>query len=177
MTSSSNLPEKKLKSLFFKDELRIANTEMRNLLKSVRPGPHEIPFFQKKKETENYGLDITPRKSTNLQVILPRQAIDTKDPAVNTPEFLTKNLRIALENERMVLQFLRNLSEIENYMLFLLVDKKNTLAPEDSDKFINALEERLVIFRDPINQDLYEKFDSFYTEYKTVLNYLREYRE
>ena len=176
MTSPSNLPEKKLKNLFFKDELRNAQMKMNAIIRSIENKDRDLPFFQNVKSKE-IGLDITPKKSTNLEVVLPREAVDTKDPAVNNSEFLNKNLRIALENEFMVLQFLRNLSEIENYILFLLVDKKNTVTPKDFENFKADLKERLVIFRDPINQDLYKKFDSFYSEYKTVLNYLREYRE
>jgi len=175
MTSPSNHPEKKIKSFFFKDELRATQNEMRDLLKTIKKENRQIPFFEKA-STKPVGLDITPRTSKNLEVVLPREAIDTKDPAVNNPEFINKNLRIALENELMILQLLRNLSEIENYLLFLLVDKKNTFVPQDITAFIETLEERLVIFRDPVNQDMYKKFDSFYTEYKTVLNYLRENR-
>jgi hypothetical protein len=173
MTSPSNLPEKKLKSLFFKDELRIAQVKMNALTRSIENKDREVPFF-KNASTKNIGLDITPRQSKKLEVVLPREEINTKDPAVNNSEFLMKNLRIALENEYMVLQLLRNLSEIENYLLFLLIEKKNSITPKDLEQFKEALRERLVMFRDPVNQDLYKRFDSFYTEYKTVLKFIRE---
>jgi hypothetical protein len=77
----------------------------------------------------------------------------------------------------MVLQALRELTELENYLLYLLTDKKTTFVASDIDEFINTVKERLVLFRHPVNQDLYTKFDKFYSEFETVLNYLRDNRE
>jgi hypothetical protein len=179
MASSPKSPEKKIETFFFKDELERLKTENdkldKNIRKTLKKPTRELPFFTSNVEKEP-GLHLQPIQSTKLQLVLPSEPVDTSDPAINNEEFVLKNMRILLENEVMVLKVIHILCKIEDQLLYLLADKRNTLSDADIANFILGVKERLVILRDPVCQNLYEKFDSFYTEYKVILNYLRQNR-
>lgn len=176
MTTPADIHEKKLKSLFFKDERNQKEKEKEEFLRSIRPDVRAIPFFELKSKKTNY-LDIPAVKSTKIELVLPKQEINTKDPVVNNQEFAKKNLLITLENQLSIYEMQREFTKIENYLLYLLEEKKDVLNEKDIADFIEVIKERLVLFRDPFTQELYEKKEEFLSEYNTVLNYLRDNRE
>lgn len=175
MTTPIDIPEKNIKSLFFKDVRRLHEKKFKDSILPLSDEEKEIPFFNLL-SGRDLGFDIEKRETNKVELVLPNQAVNTKDPAVNNTEFAYKNLRIVLENQLMVLYFIRQLTEIENNLLFLLVDKKNAATPNDINELLEVIKERLVLLRHPTNQDLYTKFGAFFTEYNTVLNYLKENR-
>lgn len=176
MTTPLDIHEKKLKSLFFKDERNQKEKEKKQLLASIRPEVRAIPFFEQKSKKTTF-LDISPHQSKKIELVIPRQAVDTKDPAVNNREFAKKNLLITLENQLTIFEMQREFTILENYLLYLLEEKKDVLVDKDIDDFISVIKERLVLFRDPATQELYKKESMFLSEYNTVLNYLRDNRE
>lgn len=175
MTTPLDIHEKKLKSLFFKDELNQKEKEKRQFIASVRPKVRTLPFFEQKSKKDKF-LDISPHESKKIELVIPKQAIDTKDPAINNIEFAKKNLIFILENKLSIFEMQREFTIIENYLLYLLEEKKDVLSEKDIDEFISVIKERLVSFRDPATQELYNNKSMYLSEYNTVLNYLRENR-
>jgi hypothetical protein len=169
-------PQKKMEKLFFEDEQKKIQKQMNELLASIDSKKERINPFFKLESSKDISIDVPTKYSDKIKLLLPDKAIDTKDPAVNSRQFAIKNLKVTLENELMVLQFIRQLCEIENYLLFLLLDKKEVLNDEMINEFIDAIRERLIMFRNPINQELYNKFDSFLTKFEVTLNYLKDNR-
>jgi hypothetical protein len=176
MTTPLDIHEKKINSLFFKDERNQKEKEKKQFVASIRPEVRALPFFELKSKKTTF-LDISPHLSKKIDIVIPKEAVDTKDPAVNNREFAKKNLLITLENQLTIFEMQRELTILENYLLYLIEEKKDVLVEKDIDEFISVIKERLVLFRDPATQELYEKQSMFLSEYNTILNYLRDNRE
>ena len=165
-----------LDKVFFEDIPQKAKQEAKTFREEVSRLPAlEIPFF-KQLSTAPTSLDLSKKQTTPIQLLVPEQAIDTRDPKKNTKEFYTQNIIVALENEYMMTQVLRQLSEIENMLLYLLVEKKQTLTQDLINQYVDYVKKRLVVFRHPLNRDLYNNYPKFNMEFDITLKYIKENR-
>jgi hypothetical protein len=158
------------------EKIKEARKIQKEVQEKSKKKPSTLSFF--KDESEKIDLvSVAKHPSKNIKQLIPDEAIDTMAASINTTEFYKANMKITLENEYVMLKILRTLSEIERYLLYLLVDRKDlTRLDRDLQEFRNIIKERLSIFRDPVIQDIYTNEWKFDTEFQVSKKYVEENR-
>ena len=161
--------------MFFED-FPTKSVKEANAFRSVVEKKQRTNPFLELVSNEKVGLNFMPTPSDKIELLIPETAINTKDPVKNTPDFYTKNYITALKNELTLIQLQKEMSLLENFLLYIIVDRKDTPTEELQDLWMSAVKDRLSYFRRPIHQDVYKNFPSYKTEFETTIKYLKENR-